>query len=101
MSGIPCYLLHSTSKLLPFKAFTTLILAPQVTALDFAEEMLDYAETRQRAARSNDAAEIDWVLGDATDLPFENATFDAATMGYGLRNVGAACILLSHSLQSL
>ena len=28
-----------------------------------------------------------WVQGDATALPFGNAEFDAATMGYGLRNV--------------
>jgi demethylmenaquinone methyltransferase/2-methoxy-6-polyprenyl-1,4-benzoquinol methylase len=27
------------------------------------------------------------VQGDALDLPFEAASFDAATMGYGLRNV--------------
>lgn len=28
-----------------------------------------------------------WVQGDALDLPFEDSLFDAATMGYGLRNV--------------
>jgi demethylphylloquinol methyltransferase len=28
-----------------------------------------------------------WVQGDALDLPFEAGEFDAATMGYGLRNV--------------
>jgi SAM-dependent methyltransferase len=28
-----------------------------------------------------------WVQGDALQLPFEAAEFDAATMGYGLRNV--------------
>jgi SAM-dependent methyltransferase len=28
-----------------------------------------------------------WVQGDAMDLPFGPAEFDAATMGYGLRNV--------------
>jgi demethylmenaquinone methyltransferase/2-methoxy-6-polyprenyl-1,4-benzoquinol methylase len=27
------------------------------------------------------------VQGDALDLPFEGASFDAVTMGYGLRNV--------------
>lgn len=30
---------------------------------------------------------MEWVQGDAMALPFDDATFDAATMGYGLRNV--------------
>ncbi len=28
-----------------------------------------------------------WIQGDATALPFGDNEFDAATMGYGLRNV--------------
>lgn len=28
-----------------------------------------------------------WVQGDAMAMPFDDACFDAATMGYGLRNV--------------
>lgn len=32
-------------------------------------------------------AAVDWVQGDALELPFPDASFDAATMGYGLRNV--------------
>ena len=28
-----------------------------------------------------------WLQGDALNLPFPNDTFDAITMGYGLRNV--------------
>jgi len=30
---------------------------------------------------------ISWVEGDALNIPFPPNTFDAATMGYGLRNV--------------
>jgi demethylmenaquinone methyltransferase/2-methoxy-6-polyprenyl-1,4-benzoquinol methylase len=30
---------------------------------------------------------ITWVQADALNLPFSDAQFDAATMGYGLRNV--------------
>ncbi len=30
---------------------------------------------------------IEWVEADALDLPFADSYFDAATMGYGLRNV--------------
>lgn len=32
-------------------------------------------------------AAVSWVQGDALDLPFPDSSFDAATMGYGLRNV--------------
>lgn len=53
-----------------------------VTAADFSEGML--AEGRRRHA-GNEA--IEFVFADATALPFENDSFDAATISYGLRNV--------------
>jgi len=59
-----------------------------VTGLDFAQEMLDDAAARDRDLPAYwDRAPITWVRGDARDLPFEDASFDAATVGYGLRNV--------------
>ncbi|EFJ45291.1 hypothetical protein VOLCADRAFT_75878 [Volvox carteri f. nagariensis] len=63
----------------------------EVTGLDFAAEMLEDAAARQDAQRLESlppkAANVTWVQGDAMSLPFEAASFDAATMGYGLRNV--------------
>lgn len=53
-----------------------------VVAADFSEGML--AEGRKRHA-GNDL--IDFVFADATQLPFEDNSFDAATISYGLRNV--------------
>ena len=50
-----------------------------VTGLDFSEPMLE------RARRKSDA--IEWVRGDLLELPFEDASFDAATVGFGVRNV--------------
>lgn len=65
----------------------------QVEALDFAPEMLDYA--RQRSAqRQASGADVSWVLGDALQLPFDSNSFDAVTMGYGLRNVADASAAL-------
>ncbi|GAX73133.1 hypothetical protein CEUSTIGMA_g586.t1 [Chlamydomonas eustigma] len=63
----------------------------QVIGLDFAADMLGYAEARQKE-QSLPGLEMyttpmQWVQGDATDMPFEDAEFDGATMGYGLRNV--------------
>jgi demethylmenaquinone methyltransferase/2-methoxy-6-polyprenyl-1,4-benzoquinol methylase len=51
----------------------------KVTGLDFSEQMLE------RARRKD--ANIDWVQGDALALPFEDKSFDAATVGFGVRNV--------------
>ncbi len=50
-----------------------------VTGLDFSERMLE------RARRKSD--QIEWVQGDALALPFDDASFDAATIGFGIRNV--------------
>jgi demethylmenaquinone methyltransferase/2-methoxy-6-polyprenyl-1,4-benzoquinol methylase len=51
----------------------------RVTALDFSERMLE------RARRKSD--DIDWVEGDALALPFADGSFDAATVGFGVRNL--------------
>jgi demethylmenaquinone methyltransferase / 2-methoxy-6-polyprenyl-1,4-benzoquinol methylase len=50
-----------------------------VTGLDFSERMLE------RARRKSPA--VDWVHGDLTALPFEDESFEAATVGFGVRNV--------------
>lgn len=53
----------------------------QVVGLDFSQDMLEDARRRNRDSR------IDWVQGDALEYPYADGYFDAATMGYGLRNV--------------
>lgn len=53
-----------------------------VVAADFSEGML--AEGRKRHA-GNELVEFVWA--DATQLPFDDNSFDAATISYGLRNV--------------
>ena len=50
-----------------------------VTGLDFSGEML------VRARRKSDT--IEWVQGDVLALPYSDASFDAATVGFGVRNV--------------
>jgi demethylmenaquinone methyltransferase/2-methoxy-6-polyprenyl-1,4-benzoquinol methylase len=52
--------------------------AGKVTGLDFSEKML---------ARARKKAPLDWVQGDMLALPFADGTFDAATVGFGVRNV--------------
>lgn len=57
----------------------------KVTGLDFAGEQLVIA--RQRQAVKCPTVPMDWLEGDALNLPFSDNQFDCATMGYGLRNV--------------
>jgi demethylmenaquinone methyltransferase / 2-methoxy-6-polyprenyl-1,4-benzoquinol methylase len=50
----------------------------RVTALDFSPRMLERARRK--------SAEIEWVEGDLLALPFADASFDAATVGFGVRH---------------
>ena len=50
-----------------------------MVGLDFSPRMLE------RARRKD--PEIEWIEGDLLELPFEDGSFDAATVGFGVRNV--------------
>jgi demethylmenaquinone methyltransferase / 2-methoxy-6-polyprenyl-1,4-benzoquinol methylase len=50
-----------------------------VTGLDFSARMLERARRK--------APELEWVSGDLLSLPFADGSFDAATVGFGVRNV--------------
>ncbi len=50
-----------------------------VTGVDFSERMLERARRK--------SGEIEWVQGDALALPFPDGAFDAATVGFGVRNL--------------
>jgi demethylmenaquinone methyltransferase/2-methoxy-6-polyprenyl-1,4-benzoquinol methylase len=51
----------------------------RVTGLDFSERMLERARSK--------APDLEWISGDVLALPFDDASFDAATVGFGVRNV--------------
>jgi demethylmenaquinone methyltransferase / 2-methoxy-6-polyprenyl-1,4-benzoquinol methylase len=55
-----------------------------VTGIDFCEPMLEAA--RRRAPREA-RGKAHFLEGDVMDLPFADASFDGATMGFSLRNV--------------
>lgn len=57
----------------------------KVIGLDFAVEQL--AVAAQKQAEKCPHLSIDWLEGDALNLPMKSNYFDCATMGYGLRNV--------------
>ena len=51
---------------------------------DFSEPMLDLARTK---AAGRDAGAVRFEWGDALDLTYDDATFDAVTVGFGVRNL--------------
>src|SRR5919198_2386130 len=51
----------------------------RVVGLDFSERMLERARAK--------SGTIEWVQGDALSLPFADGSFDAATVGFGVRNL--------------
>jgi len=51
----------------------------RVVGLDFSPQMLERARRK--------SGTIEWVQGDALALPFADSAFDAATVGFGVRNL--------------
>lgn len=60
----------------------------RVVAVDFSERMLDLATAKDSKHRRSDdvLAPIDFCAANALSLPFEDSRFDAATVGFGVRN---------------
>jgi demethylmenaquinone methyltransferase/2-methoxy-6-polyprenyl-1,4-benzoquinol methylase len=50
-----------------------------VTGVDFSERMLERARAK--------SSQVEWLQADALALPFADGAFDAATVGFGVRNL--------------
>jgi demethylmenaquinone methyltransferase/2-methoxy-6-polyprenyl-1,4-benzoquinol methylase len=53
--------------------------AGAVVGVDFSERMLERARCK--------APDVEWLQADVLALPFEDGSFDAAVVGFGVRNV--------------
>jgi demethylmenaquinone methyltransferase/2-methoxy-6-polyprenyl-1,4-benzoquinol methylase len=56
----------------------------RITGADFTVEMMLLGR------KKNEGQKINWTAADALALPFKDASFDAVTSGYLIRNVGDA-----------
>ena len=66
-------------------AFEALILKPEkVTGFDLSEGMMKYG--RAKAAKLNVSDIVEFVKGDSEIMPFADNSFDAITVGFGVRN---------------
>jgi demethylmenaquinone methyltransferase / 2-methoxy-6-polyprenyl-1,4-benzoquinol methylase len=57
----------------------------RIEALDFCAEMVEIGKAKARAKGLD--GRINWTVADASDMPYANATFDAITCGFALRNM--------------
>ena len=57
----------------------------KVIGLDLSINMLEIAKSKSKKMNIDD---IDFIEGDAENLPFDNNTFDKVVISYGLRNLG-------------
>lgn len=71
------------------KASDSLLEKSSVTVFDINQHMLDVGQKRAERLgyESNDIIDIDWVCGDAEQLPFMDNQFTAYTIAFGIRNV--------------
>ena len=58
--------------------------ADKIIGLDISNGMLDVG--KQKILKKNLENTIDMVLGDSESIPFEDNTFDAITVAFGVRN---------------
>jgi demethylmenaquinone methyltransferase/2-methoxy-6-polyprenyl-1,4-benzoquinol methylase len=65
------------------------LLKPQsIKGVDLSKGMLEVAHKRYTSQKDALTSNIEFIKGDAEELPFEANTFDAATVAFGVRNFG-------------
>jgi demethylmenaquinone methyltransferase/2-methoxy-6-polyprenyl-1,4-benzoquinol methylase len=66
-------------------AFEALKLNPdKITGIDISEGMLSVG--RKKINARNQSAKMEFIHGDSESLPFADQSFDAVTVGFGVRN---------------
>lgn len=61
--------------------------AARVVGLDFTPQMLELARVKLRRVPSEAASKVEWIEGDAQDLPLPDSCVDVVTIAFGIRNV--------------
>lgn len=79
-----------------------------VTGLDFSSEMIAVAKEKQIKRKEklsegskDEGASLDFIIGDALDLPFPDNSFNLLTISFGIRNVDDVSKALSEFLRVL
>jgi demethylmenaquinone methyltransferase/2-methoxy-6-polyprenyl-1,4-benzoquinol methylase len=59
----------------------------QIVGMDFCQPMLDEAEAKKNRANDPRFSSVTFKPGDGLNLPLADASFDAVTISFGLRNM--------------
>ena len=70
-----------------FELSRALPAAKRIVGMDFCQPMLDQAEKKKLTAPPRRYANVTFRQGDALALPLPDASFDAVTISFGLRNL--------------
>ena len=57
----------------------------RAVGLDFVQEMVDYGNLKIKDQKLDDRVNLKW--GDATNISYEDNTFDVIAMAFGIRNI--------------
>lgn len=72
---------------LAFAISRNILSAKKIIGMDFCQPMLDEAGAKQKAARHSRYLNIAFKQGDGLNLPLPDASFDAVSIAFGLRNM--------------
>ena len=61
--------------------------AARVVGVDFTEQMIDIARDKARRLDMPESRRPQYDVADATQLPYEDASFDIISIAFGIRNV--------------
>lgn len=68
-------------------AFATGSPAQRIIGVDYTQPMLVIAARKRRRLAQADSPRVEYRWADATDLPFDDASFDVVSIAFGIRNV--------------
>ncbi|MAI97584.1 MAG: bifunctional demethylmenaquinone methyltransferase/2-methoxy-6-polyprenyl-1,4-benzoquinol methylase UbiE [Rhodobacteraceae bacterium] len=71
----------------------------KATVVDLTESMVN--EGKKRAGQPNTIQTVQWICGDAMQLPFADKSFDVYTISFGIRNVTDIGAALSEAYRVL
>lgn len=57
----------------------------KIFALDFSENMIAIAQQKAKSLK----LDVEFIIGDALNIPFSDSSFDIVSMSYGIRNVAS------------
>lgn len=72
---------------------------PRIVGFDLSEGMLSIA--RKKVEKNKEAQRVEFIQGDSENMPFEDNSFDAITVAFGVRNFETLEIGLAEILRVL